>query len=704
MSGTSLLFITLLSAAYAPPVDFDTEVIPVLTKAGCNAGACHGAAVGRGGFRLSLLGGDAAADYESIALELEGRRINLARPGESLLLAKPTGELVHGGGKVLDAGNPGIERLAAWLAGGASRRKPRRLTGFEVDPMRQVVERAGAELPLRAMARFDDGPPEEVTQWTLFTSTDPAAVEIDVARSRATIRRPGQHVLIARFLDRVVPVQLTLPLSDVPVDLSRERTNGFIDEEVLKTLAVLRLAVSPAADDATYLRRVRLDLTGMLPEPSEVEAYVADRAPDKRVKLVDRLLASDPFVDYWTLRLATLLRVRTLPNESQGARAYHDWLRVQVRKGAPLDAVARTLLTATGDSHLIGPANFARMVNDPRAQAELVSQVFLGVRLQCANCHNHPLDRWTQDDYHGLAAVFSRLERGREVKVAARGGVTNLRTGEPAIPRIPGERYLDPAADGRVEFAAWLTDSGNPYFARATVNRLWRAMFGRGLVDPADDLRDTNPATHPELLERLATDFASHGYDIRHTLRLIALSETYGRSTVASAGNAADDRFYSHALRRPLDAEVLVDAIADVTGVFDRYGEEQVGTRAVALFDPAAPAPSLDILGRCSRSAPCEGTAAAGGLPARLHLLNGELVNRKVAASDGRLHRLIAAGRTSAEIVAELHFRALGRQPTTIELEGWLKRLDEVGPSERTAWLEDFLWSLLNCREFITNR
>ncbi|HXG10020.1 MAG TPA: DUF1549 and DUF1553 domain-containing protein [Gemmataceae bacterium] len=720
MISSSVLIVALLNAGPAPltlpsppaaggegrvrgPVDFDTEIIPVLTRAGCNAGACHGAAAGRGGFRMSLLGSDPAADYDAIVHELEGRRINLARPHESLLLAKPTGRMAHQGGEVLEPDGPGARRLADWIAAGAPRLQARRLIGLEVSPARRVVAKAGAQVQLTATARFDDGRSEDVTFWTVFTAGDPAAVEIESETARATIHRPGQHVVIARFLDRVVPLTLTLPLSDTPVDLSKQPRANFIDDEILKTLTILRLPVSPAADDATFLRRVRLDLTGTLPRRDEVEAFLTDRSADKRAKLVDRLLRSDAFVDYWTFRFAMLFRIQSLPNEKEGAWAFHSWLREQIRRGTPMDEVARALLTAVGDSHVVGPANFARVAGDARAQAELVSQVFLGVRLQCANCHNHPLDRWTQDDYHGLAAVFARLERGRVVRVTPHGAVSNPRTGEPAVPRIPGVRNLEAGTDGREAFARWLTEPDNPYFARAIVNRLWRAMFGRGLVEPADDLRDTNPATHPELLDRLAADFVRHGYDIRHTLRLIALSETYGRSGASNAGNEADDRFYSHAYHRPLEPEVLADALADVTGVSDRYGDEPLGTRAITLFDPRTPAPSLDILGRCSRQTSCEGTTAGGGLPAKLHLLNGELINRKITAPNGRLHCLIAAGKTDEEIVTDFYYRALGRPPTGAEREYWGRRLAEAGKAKRAEWLEDFVWALLNCSEFSTN-
>jgi hypothetical protein len=703
MTSANLLVVALLTAAPTRPVDFDTEIIPVLTRAGCNAGSCHGAAIGRGGFRMSLLGGDPATDYEAIVHELEGRRINLARPGESLLLAKPTGALSHQGGVPLQEDGAGAKRLLEWIAQGAPRLKSRRLTRVDVTPARCVVDRQGAEVPLRATARFDDGGSEDVTAWTVFTASDPAAVDIDPETARATVRRRGQHVVIARFLSRVVPLQLTLPLSDTPPDLSRTPRSNFIDDEVLKTLSVLRLPVSPAADDATFLRRVQLDLTGTLPGRDDVEAFLADRSADKRVKLVDRLLNSPAYVEAFTYRFATLLRIQPQPNEKEGALAYNGWLREQIRTGAPMDGVARALLTAVGDTHSVGPANFARTASDARGQAELVSQVFLGVRLQCANCHNHPLDRWTQDDYHGLAAVFARLERGREVRVGPRGAVTNPRTGEPAVPRIPGVRYLDAEGDGRQGFATWLTAQDNPYFARAIVNRLWRTMFGRGLIEPADDLRDTNPATHPELLDRLAADFIQHGYDIRHTLRLIALSETYGRSGAMNAANQADDRFYSHAYRRPLEPEVLVDALADVTGVSDRYGNEPAGTRAIALVDPRTPAPSLDILGRCSRQTTCEGTTTAGGLPAKLHELNGEVINRKIVAQEGRLHRLLSAGKSADEILADFYYRALGRAPTEVERDYWRQHMAAAGASERVELLEDVVWSLLNCSEFNTN-
>lgn len=704
MNFSLLLCLALFTGDADRPFDFDTEIIPVLTKAGCNAGACHGAAAGRGGFHLSLWGADPAADHEAIVHALEGRRINLARPELSLLLAKPTGQMNHGGNIVLSEQSRGTARLRDWIRSGSGRGAPRRLTGFELSPSQYVCDSVPVRIPLHSTARFDDGPSEDVTDWTIFTTSDPAAVEIDPATAVAQVRRRGRHVVIARFLDRVVPLQFIVPLADAPVDLSTEPRANFIDEEILRTLTLLRLPVSPSADDAAFMRRVHLDLTGRLPEPGAVETFLSNTVADKRARLVESLLSSDAFNDYWTLRFARLLHMHSLPNEKEGVRAYAAWLRGELAARRPFHDIARELLTATGDSHVVGPANFGRMVADARGHAELVGRFFMGMRLGCANCHNHPLDKWTQDDYHGLAAVFARLERGRNVQVASRGAVTNLRTGEPAVPRVPGERYLNSDGDHRVEFANWLTGTENHYFARATVNRLWRAMFGRGLVEPTDDLRDTNPATHPELLDRLAKDFAKHGYDIRHTLRLIALSRTYARTDASVSGNAADDRYYSRAYVRSLDPEVLADAIADVTGVANVYADHAAGTRAVTLVDPLTPSPSLDILGRCSRADGCDENATVrGGLPMQLHLLNGELINRKLSDATGRLRRLIADGKTDAEIITEFYMRGLSRAPTVDELARWHERVSTGDAADRIERLEDFAWSLLNSRRFMEN-
>ena len=339
----------------------------------------------------------------------------------------------------------------------------------------------------------------------------------------ALVRRSGQQVIIARYLDRVLPIEFLVPYEGNSAALEFPKPRNLIDEQVFETLTTLRIPFSPRASDSEFLRRVTLDLTGRLPSPELAESFPTDASSSKRAVLVDSLLASDAFTDYWTFRFARALQLHSLPNDKVGVAAYATWLREQLRTETPLnDLVASSLLTATGDSHEHGPANFARMVGDARSQAELVGKVFMGVRLGCANCHNHPLDRWTQDDFHGFAAVFAKLDRGQVVKLTGRGDVTNLRTGEPAIPRIPGQRYLQSAGNHLEEVAASLTATDDRQFARAMVNRLWQAMMGRGLIEPIDDMRETNPASHPKLLTHLADDFAGNGYNLRRLLKQIA--------------------------------------------------------------------------------------------------------------------------------------------------------------------------------------
>jgi len=693
------------AGAAQPALDFDTDIIPVLTKAGCNAGACHGAAAGRGEFRLSLYGGDPAADFEAIALELEGRRVNLARPGESLVLLKATETIVHGGGYRLDPDQAGAARLQQWIAEGAVRQQSRQLSHVRVSPAEQLVERAGTTVPLAASATFADGTEIDVTRWTVFTAQDPAAVAVDAETATATVLRRGRHVIVARYLDRVIPLVLTVPLADTPVDLADQVRRNFVDDHILDTLGTLRLPVSPRTTDAAFLRRVALDLTGRLPTTDTHRAFLEDARPDKRDALIESLLASSAFNDYWTWRFAQLLRIRSQPQDTQGAQTYYNWLKQRLSSDTPYNEIVHEMLTSSGDTHAIGPANFYRTADGPREQAEFVSELLMGSRLRCANCHNHPLDRWTQDDYHGLAAIFAAIRRGRVIEIGIGGEVAHPRTGDAAVPRIPGDRFLDARQDGRDALAAWLTDPGNPYFAKALVNRLWKFMMGRGLVEPTDDLRDTNPASHPALLSELAADFVSHGYSLRHTLRRIARSAAYQRSASQLPENSADDRYYSHALARPLPPEVLLDAISDVTGVAEPYADQPLGTRAVELFDGRINSASLDVLGRCSREESCEsGAATTDGLTRMLHLYNGPLLNRPIAHPTGRLSQLVAAGQPTQDIVEQFYLRALGRSPTVAEAAYWHSQFDVLDePRERHERLEDFLWGLLTCQEFVTN-
>lgn len=696
-------------------VDFENDLIPIFTKFGCNAGACHGSAAGRGEFKLSLFGGNPEADYTAIVRQLAGRRINLIHPEQSLVILKPTAQTSHGGGQVLDENGEAAQLLRNWIQQGARYETLRQLGRVEISPQKQVIVNPATPIQLSANAHFLDGSTEDVTRWTVFTPEDISSIEIDADTAVAKLHRRGRHIILARYLTEVVPIELITPLNEVPIKNSQKSAETYtsseavdtsIDSEVLKLLSTLRLPVSPVVNDATFLRRVTLDLTGRIPTTDTVKAFLADSNTNKRKALVDTLLESDEFNEYWTLQFAKLLRVGAKERNAQGAYVYHQWLSNQIRDGAGYDEIARSVILATGDSHENGPANFYRTVDGPGEQAEFMSELFMGVRLRCANCHNHPLDKWTQDDYHGLTAIFAKIEDDQVVKVKLSAEVMHPATREKAVPRIPGVKYLPiDVNDGRVDLVEWLTKPDNPYFAKAIVNRLWKAMMGRGLVEPVDDFRSTNPATHPELLTALADDFVTHGYNLKRTLKLITGSDAYARSSHTLPQNKSDDRFYSHALRKPLSPEVLADAISDVLGVPDSYGNEPLGTRAVSLFNPNTESDALDILGRCSRESSCENAEdVIDGLQTKLHLFNGDLLNARIGVQGSRLDKLISQNHSPKEIVTEFYISALNRYPTDIETAFWQQHIDfnEPADTQRTI-LEDMVWSLLTCNEFVTN-
>lgn len=671
-----------------PQIDFRNDIIPLLTKHGCNAGACHGAAIGRGSFKLSLYGGDPTSDYDEIVREVSGRRVNLARPEESLIFRKPAEYVQHGGGTIFYDDSESAQVLLDWIRQGVPHSSSRQLVRVEIVPTRHVALSTGKAIPLRATAHYSDGSQQDVTRWTIFAAEDPSAVEItessiepsdgrEVARVQqaAKVRREGRHIVVARFSTEVVPIELIVARAKTETSLADKSQNNFIDVEVVNTLETLGLQPSPGIGDAAYLRRITLDLTGRLPSDQRVAEFLADEEPNKRQSLIAELLQSDAYTAYWTGQLAQLLKINTRDQKNSGNRdpeatkVYYEWLNAQVRDDASYRQIARALITATGDTHQIGPANFYRTTRGPREQAEFFSELFMGSRLRCANCHNHPLDRWTQDDYHGLAAIFAQVQNERVIRIKSEGVVIHPRTIEPAVARIPGAGFLTSGIDKREQLADWLTDASNPWFAQAIVNRLWKHMMGRGLVEPVDDFRATNPATHPALLDKLAEDFVTNGYSLRHTLGLIASSAAYARTADATRQNRDDDRFYSHALRRPLAPEVLAEAITDVLGIDGNSGENSV--------------------------------AATGGLSQKLSLFNGPFLNARIAAEGSRLHQRLAEDRTPLEIVDEFYLVALGRYPLKQEREHWQQQL--AAAADPTQFLEDFVWGLLVSQEFTTN-
>ncbi len=693
-------------AVASDAVDFDTQIMPILTKAGCNSGACHGAAAGRGGFHLSLYGSRPRSDFSEITLALEGRRIDRRRSELSLLLLKPTEQLNHEGGTRLELDGLDYKTVQRWIDEGSRRMESRRLAEFTFDS--QAIDRgenSNSEtryFKLNATAKFSDGSVVDVLPWTVLTPNDPSGISID-EHGVAALLRPGRHLIMARYLDQVQALELLFPWvgngkSSTLADVANAPTgiDAFIDQR----LEELGLAAAPAIDDAGFVRRLTLDLTGRLPSPSAVEQFIESPATDKRSELVDYLLQSDEFCDFWTYRLSLLLRVPQAKSNPASAKVYYDWLHDCVRRDVPLNELARQLLMAAGSTSESGPANFYNVAGDARGQAEFVSQIFMGVRLQCANCHDHPLDAWTQDDYHGLAAIFARMKRGAMVRESTSGEVIHPGTGEPAVAKIPGGPFLSSEVNYRMEFTHWLTSDKNAYFSKAMANRIWSHLMGRGLVDPVDDLRVTNPATHPELLDWLAKDLSSHEFKLRHVIRRICASDVYARGAIANSGPAITAEFYVAAVPKPMSPEVFLDAVADITGV---SSSDFANDRAVSFSGLVNASEPLDLLGRCPEA--CESSVVdRTDLAVQLQLLNGEVLNGRLSADNGTLMKAVKSGQAAESLILNFYLRAFSRPPRDSEMTYWKSQFSEdAGSSHFADIAQDFVWSLLNSDEFCNN-
>jgi hypothetical protein len=594
-----------------------------------------------------------------------------------------------------------IER---WVAEGSQRQPTRTVVNLRVEPAVIYLPGPDSTAQIQVLAEFGDHSQRDVTTLAVMTPDDPASVTVS-GDGRLAVSRRGRFTVAVRFLTQLRAIQVTVPLREPPGEAAPAVSGNWIDNEIQATLSELSLTPSPQSDGATLLRRLRLDLTGRLPGPDELQNYLADQSAGKYEGLVDRLLESNQFLDFWTYRVGRWLDipVYAVRKDRRGAEVYRDWLRSELANDTGWDQIARQLILATGDSHLIGPANSHRQVNDARSEAEWLATALLGIELRCANCHNHPLDRWTQDDYHGLAAIFARLERGQVVSVRPRGEVSHPATGGAAVPRLPGERFLASDVDGRAELSAWLTHPDNPYFARALVNRVWKELMGRGLVEPVDAIRATNPGTHPALLDRLALEFTADRFSLRKLIRRITMSLAYRRSSRATAVNQGDDRFYSRALTRPLAPEVFVDAVIDVTTSPRTATAGENALRAIETLDAFAKHPDVVAVNGCPSPAQCRSDETIGSdLATRLQLINGAFLNQRIAAEQGVLAAFVARGATNDEIVLELYQRALARSPSQSEVIFWQMQLAGA-ESTRLERLQDFFWSLLSSREFMSN-
>ncbi|MCE9605518.1 MAG: DUF1549 domain-containing protein [Planctomycetia bacterium] len=700
--------------AVLPSPHFARNIIPLLTKAGCNSGACHGKQGGQNGFKLSVFGHDVGADYQAIVCEGRGRRLFPSVPRESLLLTKATNRVPHGGGGRLEENSTEYRRLLRWIDAGmpyGSDDAPH-VVAIDVQPkIRTMRERS--QQRLLVTATLSNGSSRDVTHEAVYTSNDDTRATVDQHGRVATKMMAGESAIVARFQDHVAATFVTVPLNRAPVDangLSRWDRSHFIDRLVADKWQRLRISPSPPADDATFHRRVYLDLIGKLPTPIEVTAFLADPSVDKRTRLVDSLLDRPEYADYWALKWADLLRINSEDLGAKSAYRYHLWLRDSLARNRPYDELLRDLILSQGPDETNGAVGFYRAFANPNDLTVAVSQVFLGVRLECAKCHHHPYEKWGQEDFYGLAAFFPRVhKKGAGVDlsffIADKGEVTHPRTKTVVSPKVLLGASFDGAsiADPRRPLAEWLATAENPFVSRALVNRVWGQLMGRGLVEPIDDMRDTNPATNEPLLQALADDFIAHEFDLRRLIRTIAVSRVYGLSSEANADNLRDTQNYSRAYRKRLGAEVLLDAVCDATGESEAFAGTLPGTRAVQLWDHRLPSAFLDTFGRPQRKTVCQCERLPDStLGQVLHLMNSPLVNDKISSLSGRVAELVAKRLSPDETIVELYLAAFGRLPRAEEKAAARRAFESSGATHRSA-AEDILWALLNSAEFVLN-
>jgi hypothetical protein len=704
------------------PVHFQSEVVPVFTKLGCNAGGCHGKAGGQNGFKLSLLGFEPAEDYEYLVKEARGRRLQPSAPERSLLLLKATGAVGHGGGKRLDPRSPYYSILRRWIEQGAHFDNPEDpvVERIEILPRERVLERGGRQ-QLVVVARFSDGSARDVTRMTQFESNQPDLAEASATGLVMVHQLPGVVAVMARFQSHVDVFPAMVPLGAAVESLPP--ANNFIDELVFQQLKKLGLPPSPPCDDATFLRRVTIDIAGRLPKPAEREQFLADKDADRYARLVDRLLASDDYADYFANKWGAILRNRraSAADDPKPTAAFHDWIRDSLRQNMPYDQFARAILTAAGEEVKSPPVVWYREVKDAAAQTEDAAQLFLGQRIGCARCHHHPFEKWSQQDYYGLAAFFSRLDvtdppapkpkKGAKPEpkpplvVSHKPGdpeMTNPRTGRPVPPVPLGGKPVEVGAgvDPRARLADWMAERDNPFFARALVNRYWKHFFGRGLVEPEDDLRATNPPTNPELLDALAKHFVEHHYDLKDLIRTLCTSQAYRLSAVPNAHNADDRQNFSRFLPKRLQAEVLLDAIDEVTQAKTAFKGVAKETRAVQLPDNLVDSYFLSVFGRPDSASACECERSSDATLAQcLHMFNSAELLAKVGGT--RARQLAADPRPHAERLRDLYLAALSREPTREETAVLVSYIE--GNKDVQAAYEDVVWAVINTKEFLFN-
>lgn len=716
-------------SATAPEVavSFVNDVVPILTKSGCNAGTCHAkAGNGQNGFQLSLLGFEPNEDYAHLVRESRGRRISLAAPEQSLLLMKATGSLPHRGGARFPEGSDRYQAILAWIRQGAhddSASAPR-ITALEVQPARGTLPRL-TQQPLSAIAHYNNGTTRDVTRMALFESNDSAMATVEDAGLVRASDLPGKVSIMVRYQGLVAVYHASIPQGS-PVE-SLPASRNLVDEHVFANLRDLGIPPSPVCDDATFLRRVSLDIAGRLPTESEVNAFLVDSASTKRDAAIERLLQSAEHADFFANKWTAMLKNRRDDaSDITSNFAFYSWVRDGLLANKPYDQMVRELLAATGTVIANPPVAWYKRVKEPKQQLEDVAQLFLGVRMQCAQCHHHPFERWSQDDYYQLAAYFSQVgrkptsTRGEDMIFHTRGTAvaTNIKTGRSLRPAPLGadSEPIPADVDPRLKLADWMADRNNPFFAKSLVNRYWKHFFRRGLIEPEDDIRDSNPPSNPELLAALEKHFIESGYDLRGLVRLITQSNAYQLSSIPNEHNAADLQNYSHYYPRRLSAEVFLDAIDDLVGTRTDFPNLPSGTRAIALPDNSYnnASPFLKVFGRPENESVCEcERIQTSSLAQSLHLMNAWDIKGKLQNGNGRAELLARSDRPLDERIAELYRLAFSRVPTAEELQTALAYMNEpridaagnpIDPARalRDNW-QDLLWALINTKEFQFN-
>lgn len=693
----SLIAFVSVSQAQQPPqhVDFQSHIIPLLTKHGCNAGSCHGAAVGRGQFRLSLWGSDPDRDYASIVEHFQGRRIDLHAPSESLLLRKPLGDLEHGGDQRFDESSLAAQCFKQWITQGAVHRKQEPSSRLTVE---RWARHADDRFRLRVWSHHKTDTKLDVTAFAHISVEDGSSLAWDEAESQVTILRPGQHRLFIRYRNL-----LHVELVTKPYDFSGHRSNNRpspdardrIDQLVDQHLQSLGLVPSPSVADEVWLRRVYLDLIGAIPSEEELRAFESDRTPNRIEQTVDRLLESPRFAPYWAWHDWGWMGFNGTLQDEKALQRFALWLEESYRDDVPRDRIAMELLVSEGDSHEVGATTFTRLAADPMLHGEAVGRYFMGARMQCAHCHNHPLDRWTMDDYFGLAAIFAKLDRGPIVKPLERSHLYHPQTQDAIAPKLPGESSVLEEKEARRDFALWNLATGR--FAEVYINRLWGTLFGYGLVDPMDDWSQTNPPIQPELLQELAASFRRDGYHVKPLLKRMVLSEVYRRECEVSEDESRA-RHGASRVRKPLTPEVYSDLISAIMGSPSNATSQEVSIRT--WHGDLSSKRALQSLGACP-SVACLPQTGLARLSTQLHLLQGNSLNQRLSEgpfipsllghSDDHRERLIFGSR-----------RLLSRNPTEQELRKWLGALSHLTPQKTRAWYEDWAWALTNSLEFQT--